>query len=74
LFVSSKRFFSQGDLINTKLRNRLNKNIFENIIYLKSWRVFINKEDEAKKAENEQNLKGKNNLEKVNHFFIVERA
>ena len=34
--ASSKRFFSQGTLIITKLRNRLNKSTFERIACLKS--------------------------------------
>ncbi|PMD60662.1 uncharacterized protein K444DRAFT_493810, partial [Hyaloscypha bicolor E] len=35
--VTSKRFFSQGALIMSKLRNRLNKSTFEIISCLKSW-------------------------------------
>jgi hypothetical protein len=34
--VASERFFSQGALINTKLRNRLTKATFEKIICLKN--------------------------------------
>jgi hypothetical protein len=52
LSATSKCFFSQGALINTKLRNRLNKSTFEKIIYLKSWGVFINEEEEIKREEN----------------------
>ena len=35
--ASSERFFSQGNLNITKLRNRLNKSTFNQIISLKSW-------------------------------------
>jgi hypothetical protein len=61
LSATSKRFFLQGALINTKLRNRLNKSTFEKIICLKSWGVFINKEKEIKREEN----KDKKDKEKV---------
>jgi hypothetical protein len=49
--TSSKRFFSQGALIITKLRNRLNKSTFEKISCLKSWGVFKDELEEAKKED-----------------------
>ena len=54
--ASSERFFSQGALINTKLRNRLNKSTFEKIISLKSQGVikdeeYILKQEEIKQAK-----------------------
>ena len=47
--VASKRFFSQRALVITKLRNRLNKSTFEKISCLKSWGVFKEELEEAKK-------------------------
>ena len=59
----SKRFFSQGTLIISKLRNRLNKSTFEIISYLKSWGLFKDELEEVKREE-----KKKENL-----FFIEEK-
>ena len=72
--AASERFFLQGALINTKLRNRLNKITFEKIICLKSWGIFINEEEEIKKAEKEQELKEKKDFEPENQFFLPEKA
>ena len=44
---SSERFFSQGALIISKTRNRLNKETFEKILCLKSWGI-IDKDEEYK--------------------------
>jgi hypothetical protein len=74
LFTTSERFFLQGALINTKLRNRLNKSTFEKIICLKSWGIFINEEEEIKKAEKEQELKEKKDFGPENQFFLPEKA
>jgi hypothetical protein len=49
--ATSKRFFSQGALIISKLRNRLNKGTFELISCLKSWGLFKDKLEEIKKEE-----------------------
>ena len=49
--VASKRFFSQGALIISKLRNRLNKSTFEIISCLKSWGLFKDELEEIKKEE-----------------------
>ena len=67
--ASSKRFFSQGALIITKLRNRLNKSTFEKIACLKSWGVFKNELEEAKKDEKKD--KNQEN-EEDNQFVIIE--
>ena len=67
--AASERFFSQGALINTKLRNRLNKSTFEKIICLKSWGVFINEEEEIKKEEN-KDKKDEEVSKENNQFFI----
>ena len=67
-------FFSQGALINTKLRNRLNKSTFEKIICLKSWGVFINEEEEIKKEEKAKELKKEEDFEAENRFFLPEKA
>ena len=66
--ASSKRFFSQGALIISKLRNRPNKDTFKKIICLKSWGVFKDKE-ELKEEEDKINL----TLEE-NPFIIEERV
>ena len=58
--VASKRFFSQSALIISKLRNRLNKSTFEIISYLKSWGLFQDKLEEAKKEEKKREKKEKN--------------
>jgi hypothetical protein len=49
--AASERFFSQGTLIMSKLRNRLNKSTFELISCLKSWGLFKDKLEEIKKEE-----------------------
>jgi len=69
--AASERFFSQGALINTKLRNRLNKSTFEKIICLKSWGVFNNEEEQAKKEENATKNEQIEVFEKDNQFFII---
>jgi DNA-binding transcriptional regulator of glucitol operon len=68
LSAFSKRFFSQGALINGKLRNRFNKSTFANIISLKSWGVFKDEEDQEK----QEKIKPKKGLilEEDNMFFI----
>jgi hypothetical protein len=65
----SERFFSQGALIISKLRNRLNKSTFEKISCLKSWGVFKEELEEVKKEEkkNENSI-----LKEENQFFIEE--
>jgi hAT family C-terminal dimerisation region len=63
--ASSKRFFSQGALIISKLRNRLNKDTFEKIISLKSWGVFKDKEEE----EERKRIK---DLSFEDNLFIIE--
>ena len=68
--ATSERFFSQGALINTKLRNRLNKSTFEKIICLKSWGVFINEEELIKKKEKEEKSLKNKDLEEDNQFYI----
>ena len=61
--ASSERFFSQGALIINKIRNKLSKETFEQIICLKSWGVF----KELNKEEREELV---NEVE--NDFFIPE--
>ena len=68
--ATSERFFSQGALINTKLRNRLNKSTFKKIICLKSWGVFINEEEEIKKEENKDKKDKEDVSKEDNQFFI----
>ena len=63
--ASSERFFSQGALIISKLRNRLNKDTFKKIISLKSWGVFKDKEEEEER-KHIKDLSFKDNL------FIIE--
>jgi hypothetical protein len=70
LSTTSERFFSQGALINTKLRNRLNKSTFKKIICLKSWGVFINEEEEIKKEENKDKKDKEEVSKEDNQFFI----
>jgi hypothetical protein len=70
--VSSERFFSQGALINTKLRNRLNKLTFEKVISLKSQGVIKDEESIIKQEEIKQ-AKALI-LEKDNMFFIEPKA
>jgi hypothetical protein len=60
--ASSERFFSQGALIISKQRNRLNKDTFEKIICPKSWGV-IKEEIEEDKEEIDKE-------EKENIFII----
>ena len=63
--TSSKRFFSQGALIISKLRNRLNKDTFEKIICLKSWGVFKDEEENKEKLE-------KTDISLEDNLFIIE--
>jgi hypothetical protein len=63
--ASSERFFSQGALIISKLRNRLNKDTFEKIISLKSWGVFKDEEEE----EERKRIK---DLSFEDNLFIIE--
>ena len=65
--ASSERFFSQGALIISKLRNRLNKDTFEKIISLKSWGVFKDEEEEEERKRI-KDLSFKDNL-----FIIKEK-
>ena len=58
------RFFSQGALINTKLRNRLTKPTFEKIIRLKIWGIFRNEEEEVKEKEEMLKKEEKNKEDK----------
>ena len=68
-FTASERFFSQGALVITKLRNRLNKSTFEKISCLKSQGVFKEELEEAKK----ESKTGENQVsEEDNQFFIIE--
>ena len=69
--AASKRFFSQGALIITKLRNRLNKDTFEKISYLKSQGVFNDEEEELKKEGLKKEIKEN---EEDNQFTIIENA
>ena len=69
--TASERFFSQGALIITKLRNRLNKSTFEKISCLKSWGVFKDEEEEVKREE--KNKKNQDN-EEDNQFIIIENV
>jgi hypothetical protein len=64
--AASERFFSQGALIMSKLRNRLNKSTFEIISCLKSWGLFKDELEEVKREE-------KNDSEEGNLFFIKEK-
>jgi hypothetical protein len=70
--VSSERFLSPGALINTKLRNRLNKLTFEKVISLKSQGVIKDEESIIKQEE----IKQAKALivEKDNMFFIEPKA
>jgi hypothetical protein len=52
--ASSERFFSQGALIISKLRNKINKTTFEAIIALKSWGVM--KEENQEVEEENTNI------------------
>jgi hypothetical protein len=68
--AASERFFSQGALINTKLRNRLTKATFEKIICLKNWGIFKNEEEQVKKEEKREKEKGEEDINKLNLFYI----
>jgi hypothetical protein len=52
------------------LRNRLNKSTFEKIICLKSWGVFINKEEDIKKEEKQGKKKENKDILIENQFYI----
>ena len=49
--ATSERFFSQGALVITKLRNRFNKSTFEKISCLKNWGLFKDELEEVKKED-----------------------
>ena len=67
--AASERFFSQGALIITKLRNRLNKSTFEKISCLKSWGVF---KEELEEVEKENKISENYITKEDNQFFIIE--
>ena len=67
--AASERFFSQGALIITKLRNRLNKSTFEKISYLKSQGVF---KDELKEVKKEEKKDKNQDSKEDNQFVIIE--
>ena len=67
--TASKRFFSQGALVITKLRNRLNKSTFKKISYLKSQGVFKEELEEVKK---EEKISENQVSEEDNQFIIIE--
>jgi hypothetical protein len=57
----------------TKLRNRLNKSTFERIACLKSWGLFKDELEEAKKEEKKGEKKEKKqDSEEDNQFIIIE--
>ena len=57
----------------TKLRNRLNKSTFERIACLKSWGLFKDELEEAKKEEKKREKKEKKqDSEENNQFIIIE--
>ena len=66
--AASERFFSQGALIITKLRNRLNKSTFEKISYLKSQGVFKDELEVKKEEKKDKNQDSKED----NQFVIIE--
>ena len=68
--AASERFFSQGALIMSKLRNRLNKSTFEKISCLKSWGIF---KDELEEVKKEEKKGAKQVKEEDNQFIIIER-
>ncbi len=68
--ASSKRFFSQEALIINKQRNRLNKDVFEYIIFLKSWNIFKDEEEKENEEENENEEEKKDEIIKENDFII----
>ncbi len=51
----SERLFSLGALIINKLRNRISKETFEQIISLKSWGILVDEDKEIDK-EGERDL------------------
>jgi hypothetical protein len=58
----------------SKLRNRLNKSTFEIISCLKSWGLFQDELEEAKKEEKKREKKEKNqDSEEDNQFIIIEK-
>jgi hypothetical protein len=67
--AASERFFSQGALIMSKLRNRLNKSTFELISCLKSWGLF---KDELEEIKKEEQRGKKQDFEEDNQFIILE--
>ena len=74
--ASSERFFSQGALIISKLRNRLNKDTFEKIICLKSWGVFKDEEEEEEEEEDKEKegKKDKKTISLEDNLFIIEES
>ena len=62
--INSERFFSQGALIISKIRNRLNKDTFEKIICLKSWGVFEDEEEEDEEL-------GKQEISLEDNAFVI---
>ena len=66
--AASERFFSQGALIITKLRNRLNKSTFEKISCLKSQGVFKDELEVKKEEKKDKNQDSKED----NQFVIIE--
>jgi hypothetical protein len=67
--AASERFFLQGALVITKLRNRLNRSTFEKISCLKSWGVFKDELEEVKEGDK---LSKKQVSEEDNQFLIIE--
>ena len=75
--ASSERFFSQGALIISKLRNRLNKNTFEKIICLKSQGVFKDEKEEEEEEEEDKEKEGKKDKKTISledNLFIIEES
>jgi hypothetical protein len=64
--ASSERFFSQGALIISKLRNRLSKETFEMLICLKSWGIFEDEEEVQLREDLKESLKNP----EENQFFV----
>ena len=62
-------YYSKNDEIGIRWAFS-DKITFEKIICLKSWGIFINEEEEIKKAEKEQELKEKKDFEPENQFFL----
>jgi hypothetical protein len=63
----SERFFSQGALIMSKLRNRLNKSTFEKISCLKNYGVF---KEELEQVKIEEKTSENHVFKEENQFFI----